>query len=231
MTTLFREFRYLKLLTAFYVATLLIFNVLAVKLWHVGPMIFTAGILLVPITYIFGDVLTEVYGYARTRQVIWIGFLCNALMIAAIEIAILLPPAPNWHQQNAFAELLGSTPRIALASLLAYWVGEFANSYVVARMKVATEGRFLWARLVASTVVGQLIDSSVFIGIAFMGKVPLAQLLVMIVSVTVFKTVYECVAAPLTCRVVNIIKRHERTDVYDKDTAFTPFKWELSRQG
>ena len=219
------EYKYLRLFTALYIATLLIFNIVAVKLWHIGPLVFTAGILLVPITYIFGDILTEVYGYARTRQIIWMGFTANALMILFIEVAVLLPPAPDWHLQSQFVEILGSTPRIALASLLAYWAGEFSNSYVIARLKVATNGRWLLLRLVFSTLAGQLVDSTLFIGCAFGGRIPPVELLVMIASVTVFKTIYEIVAAPLTYRVINYVKRQESLDIYDRDTAFSPFRW------
>ena len=221
-----REFYYLKLLTVLYVATLLIFNIVAVKLWHFGPLVFTAGILLVPLTYIFGDVLTEVYGYARTRQIIWLGFICNALMILCIELAIRLPAAPDWHMQNEFAALLGNTPRIAAASLLAYWAGEFMNSYVIARMKVACKGRFMWLRMVASTLAGQAIDSGIFITAAFAGNVPPHQLLVMIASVIVFKVAYEFLLTPVTYKVVNHIKAREQLDFFDRGTDFSPFRWQ-----
>jgi len=216
----------LKILTILYVSTLLIFNILAVKLWHLGPFIFTAGILLVPLTYIFGDVLTEVYGYGKTRRIIWIGFACNALMIACIELAILLPPAPNWHMQNEFAALLGTTPRIALGSLAAYWAGEFVNSYVIARMKVASNGRWIWTRMVVSTLAGQMVDSAIFITIAFLGSVPSAQLMVMIASVVAFKVLYEILLTPVTYKIIAYVKRLEQCDVYDHGINFTPFRWQ-----
>jgi len=146
--------KYFLQLAALYIGTMLTFNVCAAKLWQLGPFIFTAGIILVPITYIFSDVLTEVYGYARTRQVIWLGFICNALMIAAIQVAIWLPPAEGWNLQNEFTLILENTPRIAFASLMAYLVGEFINSYVMAKLKVISNGEHLWFRAIASTIFG-----------------------------------------------------------------------------
>jgi uncharacterized integral membrane protein (TIGR00697 family) len=205
-----------------FVTCLLTANVIAAKLVMVGGVVLPAGVVIFPISYIVGDVLTEVYGYALARRVIWLGFGCNLLMVAAIWVAGELPPAPVWKGQAAYAEVFGQTPRILVASFLAYLVGEFANSFVLAKMKLATHGRWLWTRTVGSTLVGQGLDSAVFVTLVFAGLVPLVVLPGIVLGQWMAKVVYEAAATPLTYLVVGWLKARERTDVYDRDTDFNP---------
>ena len=215
--------RYFAFVASAFVATLLISNIAAQKLILLGPFVFAGGILLFPVTYVFGDVLTEVYGYARTRQIIWAGFAANALMAAFLALVVALPPAPGWELQAAFASALGLVPRVVAASILGYWAGEFANSFVLAKLKIATGGERLWLRTIGSTVVGQGIDTVLFNVIAFAGVLPAPVLLTAVWSSYLFKVLYEAAATPLTCVVVKRLKSAEGVDVYDRDTAFTPF--------
>jgi uncharacterized integral membrane protein (TIGR00697 family) len=207
---------------ALFVTSLLTANVMAVKLFGFWGLILPAGVVVFPISYICGDVLTEVYGYRAARRVIWLGFLCNFLAVAAIYVGGILPAAPVWQDQQAYETILGYTPRLLAASFLAYLVGEFANSYVLARMKVATNGRWLWSRTIGSTVVGQGLDSLVFVFLAFVGKIPLTAIISTIVAQWLVKSAYEALATPLTYVVVNRLKRTEGVDVYDRDTNFNP---------
>ena len=167
--------------------------------------------------------LTEVYGYRRARQVIWLGFFCNLLAVGAIVLGGALPAAPFWEGQQANETILGYAPRLLFASFCAYLVGEFANSYVLAKMKLATNGRWLWSRTIGSTVVGQGLDSAVFVVLAFTGTVPTRALFGIILVNWVFKSVYEAAATPLTYLIVGFLKRQENSDVYDYDTKFNPF--------
>lgn len=208
---------------AAFVATLLISNVAAQKLIALGPFVFAGAILLFPVTYVFGDVLTEVYGYARTRQIIWVGFGANALMAAFLALVVELPPAPGWALQEEFASALGLVPRVVAASILAYWAGEFANSFVLAKLKVATDGRRLWVRTIGSTLVGQGVDTVIFTVAAFGGVLPAAVLFTAVWSGYLFKVLYEVAATPLTYLLVNRLKAVEEVDVYDRETSFTPF--------
>jgi uncharacterized integral membrane protein (TIGR00697 family) len=178
--------------------------------------------MIFPISYIFGDVLTEVYGYARARRVIWLGFICNLIAVIAIWLGQVLPAASFWDGQAAYERILGYTPRLLAASFLAYLIGEFANSFVLAKMKIATKGRWLWMRTIGSTLVGQGLDSLVFITLAFVGTIPLAGLASAIVTQWLAKTVYEAVVTPLTYNVVSFLKRREGVDVYDYSTRFNP---------
>ena len=228
-------YRWLNLLTAIFVTTLIISNIIAVKLVGIGGLVVPAAVILFPVAYIFGDVLTEVYGYARARQVIWTGFFCNLLAVVAIWIAGLLPPAVFWtagvysspeEAEQAFQAILGFTPRLLLASFLAYLVGEFLNSFVLARLKVRTQGRFLWLRTISSTVIGQGADSFIFITLAFWGIIPPAGLLTAILSQWLVKVVFEVLATPFTYLVVNYLKRAEKEDHYDRNTKFNPLLWE-----
>jgi len=212
------------LVVAGFVTSLLVANIIAVKLIAVGPWILPAGVIIFPLSFILGDVLTEVYGYGRARQVIWLGFACNLLAVLAIALAQALPPAGFWDGQAAFERILGYTPRLLLASFLAYLVGEFVNAYVLARMKILTQGRWLWMRTIGSTLVGQLLDSAVFITVAFTGVLPPEALLVAILVQWLAKSVYEAAATPLTYWVVNTLKRREGVDVYDTQTNFNPLK-------
>jgi len=201
---------------------LIVANITAVKLIGVFGLVFDAGTLIFPISYIFGDVLTEVYGFRRARQVIWLGFLCNLLAVGAISLGGILPSASFWEGQAAYEQILGYAPRLLAASFAAYLIGELANSFVLARMKVATEGRWLWSRTIGSTLVGQGFDSVVFVLIAFTGTIPTSALLSVILTQWVLKSVYEALATPFTYLVVNRLKRAEGVDVYDRDTSFNP---------
>jgi uncharacterized integral membrane protein (TIGR00697 family) len=207
-----------------FVAVLLISNIAAQKLFAFGPFTFSGGILLFPISYIFGDVLTEVFGYARSRQVIWAGLICNLLMAGFLWLVVQLPPAQGWPLQEQFTTVLSLVPRVVVASTIAYWAGEFMNSFVLAKLKVLTSGRFLWVRTISSTIVGQGVDTVLFVLIAFAGVFPQDLLVRAIWSGYLFKVLYEAVATPITYAVVNFLKRAEGIDVYDRDTNFTPFR-------
>jgi uncharacterized integral membrane protein (TIGR00697 family) len=226
--------RWLPAITAVFVTSLIISNITAVKLISVGPFVLPAAILIFPISYIFGDILTEVYGYARARRVIWIGFGCNLLAVLIIWISIELPPAPFWRigsfespqsSQQAYQAIFGFTPRILAASFVAYLVGEFLNSFVLAKMKIATRGRHLWMRTIASTLVGQFADSGIFITFAFYGTIPSTALGPLVVTQWLMKSAYETVITPFTYIVVNYLKRVEEEDYYDRKTNFNPLTW------
>ncbi|MFZ2487766.1 MAG: queuosine precursor transporter [Anaerolineae bacterium] len=210
------------LVTVIFVTSLITANIAAVKLIDIRGLILDAGVITFPVSYIVGDVLTEVYGYQRARQVIWLGFLCNLLAVAALWLAGLLPAAPFWDGQAAYDRILGYTPRLLAASFVAYLVGEFANAFVLAKLKIATRGRWLWTRTIGSTLIGQGLDSLVFVTLAFLGTIPLASLGSAILAQWAFKTAYETLATPLTYWVVNALKRREGVDVYDYDTQFNP---------
>jgi uncharacterized integral membrane protein (TIGR00697 family) len=212
---------YFMLILGLFVMALVLSNVIAVKLVGVWGRVFDAGTLLFPLTYLIGDVLTEVYGYRRARLVIWIGFVTSLVSVASIQIAIALPAASFWEEnQAAYETVLDTTWRLFLGSLVAYLVGEFSNSYVLARLKVATRGRWLWTRTVSSTIVGEGLDSAIFSTIAFAGTgVPLGN---QILTIWVIKVIWEVAATPLTYLVVGYLKRREQLDVYDVDTDFNP---------
>ncbi len=207
---------------AVFVTCLITANIISVKLIDVSGLILPAGIIIFPISYIFGDVLTEVYGYAQARRVIWLGFFCNLIAVAAIWGGQLLPAASFWDGQAAYSRILGFAPRLLAASFLAYLVGEFANSFVMAKMKVKTEGRHLWARTIGSTLIGQGLDSLVFICLAFIGVIPAWGLITAIVTQWLVKCAYEAAATPLTYLLVGFLKRREGLDVYDRHTKFNP---------
>ncbi len=209
-------------IAAVFITSLLTANIIAVKLVDVLGFILPAGVVIFPISYIFGDILTEVYGYRLARSVIWLGFFCNLLAVIAIGIAQALPSAAFWGGQEAYEAILGYTPRLLLASFIAYLIGEFANSYVLARMKIATQGRHLWMRTIGSTIVGQGLDSLIFIIIAFVGAIPMAGLINAVLTQWVFKSAYEALVTPLTYAITNYLKRVEDIDTYDYDTNFNP---------
>lgn len=209
---------------AFFVTDLIISNVIAVKAISVFGYPLQAADLIFPITYILGDVLTEVYGYARARQAIWVGFGCNLFAVAAISLGSALPADPGWTDQAGYDAILGSQPRILLASFAAYLVGEFVNSYILARMKVMTGGRFLWMRTIGSTIFGQGCDTVIFVGIAFYGIWPDELLFAVMLNQWLFKIAYETLATPFTYLVVNRLKRAEGIDFYDRGTRFSPFR-------
>jgi len=216
-------FKYLEDLILTFVVILLISNLIASKIVPVGPLSISAALLLFPITYIFGDIFTEVYGYAASRKAIWRGFYASILMAAIGVFAIWLPPSPSWHEQKAFETIFGVIPRIVAGSLLAFWLGEFANSYTMARLKLITKGKYLWTRTVGSTVVGQAVDTTVVVMIVFYDK-PFSLILQLIFSGYVFKVAYEILATPLTYAIVNFLKRKEGIDTFDAGTDFSPFK-------
>jgi uncharacterized integral membrane protein (TIGR00697 family) len=210
------------LVTAVFITCLITANITAVKLVGVFGLVLPAAVIIFPISYIFGDVLTEVYGYRQARRVIWLGFVCNLIAVVAIWVGQVLPAASFWDGQVAYERILGYTPRLLVASFLAYLVGEFANSFVLAKMKIATGGRWLWTRTISSTLVGQGLDSLVFITLAFVGTIPLAGLASAIVTQWLAKSFYEAAVTPLTYKVVNFLKRKEGVDVFDHDTQFNP---------
>ena len=214
------------LLVALSVTTIVTSNVIGSKLVRLGEYVLPAGILIFPLSYIIGDVLTEVYGYRSARRVIWLGFFCNLLAVAAIWAAGALPPAAVWTHQRAYEEILGYTPRLVAASFVAYLLGEFTNSFVLARLKILTRGRWLWTRTIGSTIVGQGFDSLVFVGMAFAGTVPPRLLLSIALTQWVAKCVYEALLTPVTYFVVNFLKRREGVDTYDYATSFNPLSLE-----
>ncbi len=209
-------------IAAVFVTCLITANIIAVKFILFLGFLVPAGIIVFPLSYLFGDILTEVYGYAAARRVIWLGFACNLLAVIAIYIGGIAPAAPFWQNQAAYNTILGSTPRLLLASFIAYLVGEFTNSFVLAKLKIATRGRWLWTRTIGSTLVGEGIDTVIFISVAFLGVIPTASLAQAILTQWIFKVAYEVVATPLTYLIVGFLKRKEGVDTYDYSTNFSP---------
>ena len=226
-----RQYRYYDLVMAAFVCVLICSNLIGpakiaqITLPYLGPVDFGAGVLFFPISYVFGDILTEVYGYARARKVIWAGFtgLGFASFMAAVVVA--LPPAPFWNNQPAYEIAFGSTWRIVLASMCAYFCGEFVNSYVLAKMKILTAGKWLWTRTIGSTIFGEAVDSSLFYPLAFYGTgiIPNDKLPLVMLSQFVIKVGVEVVFTPVTYKLVNALKRAEHEDYYDRHTDFNPF--------
>lgn len=224
-------YRYYEFVMAAFVAVLLCSNLVGpakitqIELPLFGAVTFGAGVLFFPVSYVFGDILTEVYGYSRARRVIWAGF--GALLFASVMSAVVvaLPPAPGWTNQPAYEIAFGSTWRIALASLIAFWCGEFVNSFVLAKMKVATRGRWLWTRTIGSTIVGEGVDSALFYPLAFYGSglIPNELLPTVMVAQFVAKVGVEVLLTPVTYRIVGVLKRAEQEDYYDVRTDFNPF--------
>jgi uncharacterized integral membrane protein (TIGR00697 family) len=206
-----------------FVACLLVSNITAVKLIDIEGYVLPGAIVIFPISYIIGDVLTEVYGFSKVRLVIWLGFAANLFAVLAFTVVGLLPAAGFWTGQEAYDVILGATPRILAASFVAYLIGEFANSYILARLKVATEGRMLWLRTIGSSIVGQTLDSGVFVIVAFWGILPSNVLLTTIAVLAIAKIGYEILATPITYLVVNWLKRAEGIDHFDRETSFNPF--------
>ncbi len=217
-----RRFRYLDTLTIGFIVVLLISNLVGPKICQLGPLKVSGAQLLFPITYIAGDIFTEVYGYGASRRAVWLGFFAMALLSLMGALAVALPASPDWHDQQAFATVFGLVPRFAIASLVAYWAGEFTNSYTLAKLKLVTNGRWLWTRTIGSTVTGQAVDTAVVILIAFWGF-PTHTILTIIASSYLTKVVYETLATPLTYAVVGWLKRVEQVDTFDRDTDFNPF--------
>jgi uncharacterized integral membrane protein (TIGR00697 family) len=213
---------------ALFVTVLLCSNLIgAAKVCTVWGFTFGAGVLFFPISYIFNDVLTEVYGYARARKVVWAGFGAIIFMSFMSWVVVSLPPAASWTGQQAYVEVFGQTPRIVFASLTAFFVGEFANSFVLAKMKVKTSGRHLWARTIGSTIVGEAVDSLVFYPVAFLGVWQNSLVMQVMISNYLIKVLWEAVVTPVTYQVVGFLKKAEQEDYYDYDTDFTPFSIEV----
>ena len=222
-----RRYRYFDLVMAAFVTVLLCANLIGPgKVAKIGPVTFGAGVLFFPISYIFGDVLTEVYGYARARRVVWTGFAALVFASFMASVVVAFPPAPGWPHQAAYETVFGSTWRIVFASLVAFWAGEFCNSYVLAKMKVRCEGRSLYRRTIGSTIVGEGVDSLIFYHVAFFGVWSREQLLTVMVSNYLIKVGWEVLATPLTYKIVAALKRAEHEDYYDRDTDFNPFRLE-----
>ncbi len=213
------------LVASIFITCLITSNIIAVKLVNIIGLVLPAAIIIFPISYIFGDVLTEVYGYHQARRVIWLGFFCNLIAVVAIWLGQILPAASFWEGQAAYERILGYTPRLLGASFLAYLVGEFANSFVMAKMKIATNGRWLWTRTIGSTLVGQGLDSLVFMTLAFIGTIPPTVLAGAIVVQWLSKSAYEAIITPLTYVVVDFLKKREGLDVFDTDTRFNPLRF------
>jgi len=226
------HFRYYDLVMAAFVVVLVLSNVIgAAKLSTVGGFTFGAGILFFPLSYVIGDVLTEVYGYARARRVIWAGFAALVFMAVMSFVVVALPPAESWDGQESYEQIFGQVPRIVLASITAFWAGEFVNSYVMAKMKVWTRGEKLWTRTIGSTVVGQGVDSLLFYPIAFLGVWETSDVLLVMVTNWALKVGWEAVLTPVTYRVVGFLKNREGVEIFDTDTDFSPFATRGEREG
>jgi len=219
-----RRYRYYGLVMAAFVTVLLCADLIGPgKVAKIGPVTFGAGVLFFPISYIFGDVLTEVYGYARARRVVWAGFAALGFASFMAAIVVWFPPAPGWIHQASFEVVFGETWRIVFASLVAFWAGEFCNSYVLAKMKIWSEGKHLWTRTIGSTLVGEAVDSAIFYNVAFLGVWNHEQLVTVMTTNYLIKCAWEAAATPLTYRVVGWLKRAESEDHYDRGTDFNPF--------
>lgn len=215
------------IIACLFVTSLLLSNIIAGKLITIGSMILPGAVILFPLAYIFGDILTEVYGYGRARMVIWTGFACNILMVGVFFLVMAIPSPGFFEAEEAFATVLGMTPRIVLASLLAYLLGEFSNAAILSRMKILTRGKWLWTRTIGSTLIGEGLDTIVFITVCFLGVVPNAVLLQMVLYQYLFKVAFEILATPLTYAVVGWLKRREGIDTYDHAVSYNPFQLDI----
>jgi queuosine precursor transporter len=218
-----RHYQYFDILVAFFVGVLLISNIASTKILSLWKFTFDGGTILFPLSYIFGDILTEVYGFRQSRRVIWLGFIIALLMSLVFYIVQLLPSAADWPNQKAFEAILGFVPRIVCASLLAYFVGEFSNSFILSRLKIYTQGRFLWTRTIGSTLVGEGIDTAVFCLVAFYGVLSSNALGAVIISNYIFKCSVEILFTPVTYIIVDFLKKNENEDVYDFGINYNPF--------
>jgi len=207
---------------ALFITCLITANVIAVKIISLGPFFLPAAIFIFPLSYIIGDVLTEVYGYRLARRVIWLGFLCNLAFVFFVWLGQMLPAASFWEGQEAYQRILGYAPRLLAASFLGYLVGEFVNSFILSKMKIMTRGRWLWSRTIGSTIIGQGLDTAIFITVAFIGTTSFMPIIILYHWLA--KTLIEALATPLTYVIVNWMKRREAIDTYDYDTRFNPFR-------
>jgi queuosine precursor transporter len=219
-----KSYKHLDAIATLFVTVLLISNITSTKIVSLGWFTFDGGTLIFPLSYIFGDILTEVYGYSCSRKVIWLGFFCAFLMALTFSLVGALPPAADWKYQAAYNQILGATPRIVAASLIAYWIGEFSNSFILAKLKILTRGKWLWTRTISSTLVGQVLDTTIFILIAFIGVVPNHILWLLIASNYLFKCGIEILFTPVTYWITGWLKRQEQEDYYDNNTNFNPFR-------
>jgi hypothetical protein len=211
----------LVIITAVFITCLITANVIAVKIISFGILILPAAIFVFPISYIFGDVLTEVYGYHMARRVIWLGFICNLIFVFFAWIGQILPPAPFWQSQEAYQSIMGYTPRLLGASFCGYLAGEFSNSFIMSKMKILTRGRWLWSRTIGSTIVGEGLDSAIFITLAFIGTPSFVPIIILFHWLS--KTFIEAIATPATYAIVNWLKRREGIDTFDYETKYNPF--------
>lgn len=218
-----REYKYLIPITGLFTATLLISNTLESKVFDLGPLTLTAGTIIFPLAYLFNDILTEVYGYAAARRVIWTGFAALILMSVFYTLAVAIPPSTMWDGQEGYAATLGVVPRIAFASAIAYFCGEFINSYIVAKMKIASQGKRMGLRFVVSTIAGEAVDTVIFMAIAFTGVFAFQELITIGASMWAAKVAWEIIALPLTLFIVRKLKWAEHEDHYDTNTNFNPF--------
>jgi uncharacterized integral membrane protein (TIGR00697 family) len=216
--------KYFLYIAVLFVATLMVSNTVAVKIFQIGPFFFTGAIMIFPISYIFGDILTEVYGYRASRRIIWAGFASLIFMSGAYYFVKILTPAPFWPNQGAYEVILGLVPRIVLASIVGYFVGEFSNSYVLSKIKIWTKGKHLWFRTISSTIVGEAADTILFATIGFVGVIPLDSLILVILSGYVAKVLIEVLLTPVTYFIVRKLKQLEGVDIYDYDVNYNPFK-------
>ncbi len=215
------------IIACLFVTCLLLSNIIAGKLISIWGIVLPGAVILFPLAYIIGDILTEVYGYSRTRMVIWTGFACNILMVGVFTLVMAIPAPGFFEAEGAFAVVLGMTPRIVLASLLAYLVGEFSNAAVLSRMKILTRGKWLWTRTIGSTLIGEGLDTIIFITVCFLGTVPHGVLMQMMLYQYIFKVSFEILATPLTYAVVGWLKRKEGVDIYDHAVNYNPFQFNI----
>ena len=218
------KYNYIDIISGLFVAVLLISNIASTKIVQIWKFTFDGGTILFPLSYIFGDILTEVYGFRTGRRVIWIGFFSALLMSVTFGLVGLIKPAPGWEYQQAWMQILGQTPRIVAASLVAYFAGEFSNSIVLAKMKILTKGRFLWTRTIGSTLAGEGIDTVLFVLIAFSGLYNWKTVGLIVASNYIFKVGMEVILTPATYGIVKFLKKREHVDYYDYGTSFNPFR-------
>lgn len=218
-----RHYHYFDILVAFFVGVLLISNIASTKILSLWKFTFDGGTILFPLSYIFGDILTEVYGFRQSRRVIWLGFITALMMSLVFYIVQLLPSAADWPNQKAYEAILGFVPRIVLASLLAYFAGEFSNSVILSRLKIFTGGKYLWTRTIGSTLVGEGLDTAIFCLVAFYGVLPAHTLWIVIISNYIFKCMVEIFFTPVTYIIVGFLKKNENEDVYDYGIKYNPF--------
>jgi hypothetical protein len=219
-----KEYRFFDVIVALFVAVLLISNIASTKILDCWKFTFDGGTLLFPLSYIFGDILTEVYGFRQSRRVIWLGFFAALLMSLVLYVVQIMPPAAEWHNQAAFESILGFVPRIVMASLLAYFAGEFSNSVVLSRLKILSKGKYLWIRTIGSTIIGEGIDTLIFCLVAFYGVLPSTTFWMVVFSNYIFKCAIEIAFTPLTYMITRFLKKVEKTDVYDHGVTYNPFR-------